>query len=91
MLEPSFEDWKDWGYPTGKVNPSIYAYLERFPEHFVTPPAIDRPFCTPRSWKNVSDVLEFNYPQFVYGYVGEDVGVNFYNFVEHCEGIEGGY
>jgi len=88
MLEPSFEDWKEWGYPTGKVNPSIYAYLERFPEHFVTPPAIDRPFCTPRSWKNVSDVLEFNYPQFVYGYVGEDVGVNFFNFIKHCDGID---
>lgn len=88
MLEPSFEDWKEWGYATGLVNPSIFAYLQRFPEHFVTPPVIDRPFCTPRSWKNASDVLEFNNPHFVYGYVGEDVGVNFFNFIKHCAGIE---
>ncbi len=88
MIEPNFDDWKEWGYATGKIHPSVIAYLQRFPEHFVTPPTIDRPFCTPRSWKNVSDVLEFDDPNFVYGYVGEDVGVNFYNFIRHCVGIE---
>ncbi|HHT09086.1 MAG TPA: MoxR family ATPase [Atribacter sp.] len=88
MLEPSFDDWKEWGYVSGNIHPSIYAYLQRFPEHFVTPPSIDRPFCTPRSWKNVSDVHQFDNPFLVYGFVGEDVGINFFNFIKHCADIE---
>lgn len=58
QLKVNAEKWLDWAYTEG-IHPWITEYITIRPEHlFSTPPKIEEPFSTPRSWHMLSDLLK---------------------------------
>jgi len=57
-MRASVQDWLEWAHANG-LHPYVTEYITTRPDHLVsTPPAIETPFSTPRSWHMLSDGLK---------------------------------
>lgn len=98
LLEANPKDWLDWAGKTGKIHPSITAYISDNPGDIFgdVDPGDIYADPSPRGWESSSKVLMFGeknqWPTDlmsakVAGYVGKKIGVKYRAYFEHYQEI----
>lgn len=90
--QENFRDWQTWAV-SADVTPDVVGFLSAFENRMFdfNPGSGARGFATPRSWKNMSDLLTSEAKQAVpmtdtqlmasiYGFVGDAAGAEFFEF-----------
>lgn len=88
-MEANFDDWQTWAV-NAKINPDVVGFLSHHKQNLFLfdPKSPDKAFCTPRSWKFVSDLLEQGISKesllraMISGTVGSGVS---YAFMDHLK------
>lgn len=82
-LDVDFADWKRWAI-LNELDPSIMAFLQKFPHHLNQFKGTERVNATPRSWEILSDLMPRITPNMedsvISGVVGAGVSVEYQGF-----------
>mgnify|MGYP006285878015 CR=1 FL=1 len=93
-IEPSVEDWLDWGAKTGEIVPDILAFIKRAPEYFSNGKqraSGDKLIgVSPRSWHRVSQALSIRMTAdeqraTIMGIVGQEATVQLYHTLDQLD------